>query len=87
MCAICNLVPLSSLGTSRLRISSTSTPTFNLGLSEDAPDNSKKLKSSTVENNEFDMMSPTLCPFLGFKLQLCQFSSGSDRFGSFAVKE
>ncbi|GBM00150.1 hypothetical protein AVEN_263005-1, partial [Araneus ventricosus] len=46
-CVICNRVPLSSLGISRLRISSTGTPTFNLGLSEGAPDNSKVLKSST----------------------------------------
>ncbi|GBL88263.1 hypothetical protein AVEN_180973-1 [Araneus ventricosus] len=40
-------VPLRSLGISRLRISSTGTPTINLGLSEGAPDNSKILKSST----------------------------------------
>ncbi|GBO28836.1 hypothetical protein AVEN_203904-1 [Araneus ventricosus] len=46
-CVICNHVPLRSLGISRLRISSTGTPTFNLGLSEGAPDNSKMLKSST----------------------------------------
>ncbi|GBN41854.1 hypothetical protein AVEN_196758-1 [Araneus ventricosus] len=46
-CVICNRVPLRSLGISRLRISSTGTPTFNLGLSEGAPDNSKILKSST----------------------------------------
>ncbi|GBN77576.1 Speckle-type POZ protein [Araneus ventricosus] len=46
-CVICNRVPLRSLGISRLRISSTGTPTFNLGLSEGAPDNSKMLKSST----------------------------------------
>ncbi|GBM09885.1 hypothetical protein AVEN_241211-1 [Araneus ventricosus] len=34
-----------SLGTSRLRINSTNTPTFNLSLSEDTPDNSKELKN------------------------------------------
>ncbi|GBN57720.1 hypothetical protein AVEN_151351-1 [Araneus ventricosus] len=44
---ICNRVLLRSLGISRLRIISTGTPTFNLGLSERAPDNSKMLKSST----------------------------------------
>ncbi|GBM52085.1 hypothetical protein AVEN_131105-1 [Araneus ventricosus] len=46
-CVICNRVPLRSLDISRLRISSAGTPTFNLGLSEGAPDNSKMLKSST----------------------------------------
>ncbi|GBM69978.1 hypothetical protein AVEN_207362-1 [Araneus ventricosus] len=46
-CVICNRVPLRSLCTSRLRISSTGTPTFNLHLSEGAPENSKMLKSST----------------------------------------
>ncbi|GBN83062.1 hypothetical protein AVEN_140889-1 [Araneus ventricosus] len=46
-CVICNPMPLRSLGISRLGISSTGTPTFNLGLSESAPDNSKVLKSST----------------------------------------
>ncbi|GBO26527.1 hypothetical protein AVEN_253956-1 [Araneus ventricosus] len=46
-CVICNHVPLRSLGISRLRISSTGTPPFNLGLSEGAPDNSKMFKSST----------------------------------------
>ncbi|GBM57089.1 hypothetical protein AVEN_261429-1 [Araneus ventricosus] len=46
-CVICNCMPLCSLGISRLRISSTGTPTFNLGLSEGALDNSKILKSST----------------------------------------
>ncbi|GBN86961.1 hypothetical protein AVEN_75337-1 [Araneus ventricosus] len=35
-CVICNRVPLRSLGISRLRISSTGTPAFNLGLSEGA---------------------------------------------------
>ncbi|GBM40984.1 hypothetical protein AVEN_250308-1 [Araneus ventricosus] len=40
-------VPLLNLGISRLRISSTGTPTFNLGLSKGAPDSSKMLKSST----------------------------------------
>ncbi|GBN85653.1 hypothetical protein AVEN_5633-1 [Araneus ventricosus] len=38
-------VTVRSLGTSRLRINSTGTPTFNLSLSEGAPDNSKKLKN------------------------------------------
>ncbi|GBM08634.1 hypothetical protein AVEN_273786-1 [Araneus ventricosus] len=33
-CVICNRVPLRSLSMSRLRISSTGTPTFNFGLSE-----------------------------------------------------
>ncbi|GBN43269.1 hypothetical protein AVEN_223707-1 [Araneus ventricosus] len=46
-CVICNRMPLLSLGISRLRFSSSGTPTFNLGLSEGAPDNSKMLKSST----------------------------------------
>ncbi|GBO16461.1 hypothetical protein AVEN_191574-1 [Araneus ventricosus] len=46
-CVICNRVPLLRLGISRLRFSSTGTPTFNLGLSEGAPDNSKMLKTST----------------------------------------
>ncbi|GBO39872.1 hypothetical protein AVEN_5113-1 [Araneus ventricosus] len=46
-CVICNRVPLRCLGISRLRISCTDTPTFNLGLSEGDPDNSKMLKSST----------------------------------------
>ncbi|GBL98085.1 hypothetical protein AVEN_84587-1 [Araneus ventricosus] len=43
---ICNRVPLRSLGISRLRFS-TGTPTFNVDLSEGAPDNSKMLKTST----------------------------------------
>ncbi|GBN17186.1 hypothetical protein AVEN_147665-1 [Araneus ventricosus] len=34
-----------SLGTSRLRINSIGTPTFNLSLSESAPDNSKELEN------------------------------------------
>ncbi|GBM11607.1 hypothetical protein AVEN_57761-1 [Araneus ventricosus] len=55
-CVICNRVPLRSLGILRLRISSTGTPTFNLGLSEGAPNNSKILKSST----EYDV--PCSCP-------------------------
>ncbi|GBN06547.1 hypothetical protein AVEN_212776-1 [Araneus ventricosus] len=38
-------VTMSSLGTSRLRINSTGTPTFNLSLSEATPDNSKELKN------------------------------------------
>ncbi|GBM66815.1 hypothetical protein AVEN_153732-1 [Araneus ventricosus] len=38
-CVIFNCVPLRSLGISRLRISSTGTPTIILGLSEGAPDN------------------------------------------------
>ncbi|GBL72226.1 hypothetical protein AVEN_201283-1 [Araneus ventricosus] len=46
-CVICNCVTLRSLGIWKLRNSSTGTPTFNLGLSEGAPDNSKVLKSST----------------------------------------
>ncbi|GBM17127.1 hypothetical protein AVEN_251042-1 [Araneus ventricosus] len=46
-CVICNRVPMRSLGTSRLRINSTDTPTFNLSLSEGTPDNSKELKNST----------------------------------------
>ncbi|GBM30811.1 Down syndrome cell adhesion molecule-like protein Dscam2 [Araneus ventricosus] len=37
-CVICNRVPLRSLGMSRLRFSSTGTPTFNLGFLEGAPD-------------------------------------------------
>ncbi|GBL95998.1 hypothetical protein AVEN_199963-1 [Araneus ventricosus] len=46
-CVICNRVALCSLGAWRLRINSTSTPTFNLSLSEGTPDNSKELKNST----------------------------------------
>ncbi|GBL84847.1 hypothetical protein AVEN_93872-1 [Araneus ventricosus] len=46
-CVIYNGVALRILGISRLRISSTGTPTFNLGLSEGAADNSKILKRST----------------------------------------
>ncbi|GBN78426.1 hypothetical protein AVEN_154858-1 [Araneus ventricosus] len=38
-------VTVCSLGTSRLRINSTGTPTFNLSLSEGTPDNSKELKN------------------------------------------
>ncbi|GBO33734.1 hypothetical protein AVEN_217633-1 [Araneus ventricosus] len=38
-------VTVRSLGTSRLRINSTGTPTFNLILSEVTPDNSKELKN------------------------------------------
>ncbi|GBN26906.1 hypothetical protein AVEN_100383-1 [Araneus ventricosus] len=38
-------VTVRSLGTSRLRTNSTGTPTFNLSLSEDTPDNSKELKN------------------------------------------
>ncbi|GBO34980.1 hypothetical protein AVEN_90777-1 [Araneus ventricosus] len=38
-------VTVSSLGTSRLRINSTGTPTFNLSLSEGTSDNSKELKN------------------------------------------
>ncbi|GBN15662.1 hypothetical protein AVEN_55906-1 [Araneus ventricosus] len=49
-CVICNRVPLRSLGTSRLRINSTGTPTFNLSLSEGIPDNSKELKNSTASD-------------------------------------
>ncbi|GBM07451.1 hypothetical protein AVEN_67399-1 [Araneus ventricosus] len=46
-CVICNCVPMRSLGTSKLRINSTGTPTFNLSLSEGISDNSKELKNST----------------------------------------
>ncbi|GBM07415.1 hypothetical protein AVEN_26487-1 [Araneus ventricosus] len=45
-CVICHRVPMRSLGTSRLRINSTGTPTFNLSLSEGTLDNSEKLKNS-----------------------------------------
>ncbi|GBM71212.1 hypothetical protein AVEN_119934-1 [Araneus ventricosus] len=45
-CVICNCVPMRSLGTSKLRINSTGTPTFNLSLSEGTSDNSKELKNS-----------------------------------------
>ncbi|GBM42205.1 hypothetical protein AVEN_17231-1 [Araneus ventricosus] len=45
-CVICNRVLIRSLGTSRLRINSTGTPTFNLSLSEGTPDNPKELKNS-----------------------------------------
>ncbi|GBM92001.1 hypothetical protein AVEN_27600-1 [Araneus ventricosus] len=38
-------VTVRSLGTSKLRINSTGTPTFNLSLSEGTPDNSKELKN------------------------------------------
>ncbi|GBO19031.1 hypothetical protein AVEN_236280-1 [Araneus ventricosus] len=38
-------VTVRSLGLSRLRINSTSTPTLNLSLSEGTPDNSKELKN------------------------------------------
>ncbi|GBM62171.1 hypothetical protein AVEN_56799-1 [Araneus ventricosus] len=44
---ICNRAPLRSLGTSRLHINSSGTPTFNLSLSEGTPDNSKEFKNST----------------------------------------
>ncbi|GBM08151.1 hypothetical protein AVEN_214481-1 [Araneus ventricosus] len=46
-CVICNRVPLRSLGTSRLRINSTGTPTLILSLLEGTPNNSKELKNST----------------------------------------
>ncbi|GBN33239.1 hypothetical protein AVEN_10455-1 [Araneus ventricosus] len=46
-CVICNRVPLRSLGTSKLRINSTGTPTFNFSLSEGTPHNCKELKNST----------------------------------------
>ncbi|GBM64786.1 hypothetical protein AVEN_10209-1 [Araneus ventricosus] len=46
-CLICNCVPMHSLSTSKLCINSTGTPSFNLGLSEGTPDNSKELKNST----------------------------------------
>ncbi|GBL95999.1 hypothetical protein AVEN_199964-1 [Araneus ventricosus] len=45
-CVICNRVALRSLGTLRLLINSTGTPTFNLSLSEGTHD-SKELKNST----------------------------------------
>ncbi|GBN78850.1 hypothetical protein AVEN_30956-1 [Araneus ventricosus] len=51
-CVICNRVPLRSLGISRLRISSTGTPTFNLGLSEGAPENSKMLKKKNDDEKK-----------------------------------
>ncbi|GBL99169.1 hypothetical protein AVEN_64154-1 [Araneus ventricosus] len=38
-------VTMRSIGTSRLRINSTGTPSFNLSLSEGTPDNSKELKN------------------------------------------
>ncbi|GBM84731.1 hypothetical protein AVEN_20751-1 [Araneus ventricosus] len=38
-------VTVCGLGTSRLRMNSTGTPTFNLSLSEGTPDNSKELKN------------------------------------------
>ncbi|GBN33542.1 hypothetical protein AVEN_26350-1 [Araneus ventricosus] len=38
-------VTVCRLGTSRLRINTTGTPTFNLSLSKDTPNNSKKLKN------------------------------------------
>ncbi|GBM16107.1 hypothetical protein AVEN_163138-1 [Araneus ventricosus] len=41
-------VTVRSLGTSRLCINSTGTPTFNLSLSEGTPDNSKELKNLSV---------------------------------------
>ncbi|GBL96337.1 hypothetical protein AVEN_238698-1 [Araneus ventricosus] len=55
-CVIYNRVALLSLGIPRFRISSTGTPTFNLGLSEGAPGNSKLLKRST----KYDV--PCYCP-------------------------
>ncbi|GBO05039.1 hypothetical protein AVEN_179759-1 [Araneus ventricosus] len=45
-CVICNHVPMRNLGTSRICINSTATPTFNLSLSEGTLDNSKELKNS-----------------------------------------
>ncbi|GBO19727.1 hypothetical protein AVEN_274333-1 [Araneus ventricosus] len=45
-CVICNCEPMRSLGTSRLRINSTSTSTLNLSLLEGTPDKSEKLKNS-----------------------------------------
>ncbi|GBM94442.1 hypothetical protein AVEN_144284-1 [Araneus ventricosus] len=44
-CVIRNRVPLRSLGTSRLRMNSTGTSTFNLVASEGASDSTKKLKN------------------------------------------
>ncbi|GBM01411.1 hypothetical protein AVEN_236230-1 [Araneus ventricosus] len=55
-CVICNRVPLRSLGISRLRISSTGTPTFNLGLSEGAPENSKMLKKKNDDEKNLQNM-------------------------------
>ncbi|GBM55293.1 hypothetical protein AVEN_272362-1 [Araneus ventricosus] len=46
-CVNGNCVPMRSLSTYKLCISSTGTPTFNLSLSEDTPDNFKELKNST----------------------------------------
>ncbi|GBM25337.1 hypothetical protein AVEN_232469-1 [Araneus ventricosus] len=46
-CVICDRVPVRCLDTTRLRINSTGTPTFNLSLSQVTPDNSKELKNST----------------------------------------
>ncbi|GBL90036.1 hypothetical protein AVEN_178428-1 [Araneus ventricosus] len=46
-CVIYNCVSMHSLGTSKLHINSTGTPTFNLSLSEGTPKNSKELKNST----------------------------------------
>ncbi|GBN85572.1 hypothetical protein AVEN_124395-1 [Araneus ventricosus] len=41
-------VTVRSVGTSRLRINSTGTPTFNLSLSEGTPDNSKELEELVI---------------------------------------
>ncbi|GBN29908.1 hypothetical protein AVEN_253445-1 [Araneus ventricosus] len=41
-------VTVRSLGTSRLRINNTGTPTFNLSLAEGTPDNSKKLEELVI---------------------------------------
>ncbi|GBN20765.1 hypothetical protein AVEN_104154-1 [Araneus ventricosus] len=57
---ICNRAPLRSLGTSRLRINSSSTPTFNLSLTDDTPDNSKQFKNSTG----YDFTCYYLLPYL-----------------------
>ncbi|GBM47182.1 hypothetical protein AVEN_271249-1 [Araneus ventricosus] len=46
-CVISNRVPMRCLGTSKLRINSTGSPTFNVSLLEGTPDNSKVLKNST----------------------------------------
>ncbi|GFS84720.1 uncharacterized protein TNCV_4608231 [Trichonephila clavipes] len=42
-----NRVPLHNLGTFKLRINKTGTPTFNSNLCDDIPDKSKELRNST----------------------------------------
>ncbi|GBL84835.1 hypothetical protein AVEN_114461-1 [Araneus ventricosus] len=65
----CHCVSLRSLGISRLRISSTGTPTIILGLSEGAPDNSKILKNSTV----YDV--PCYCPLPYLQMDILQYQT------------